>query len=197
VANVLSRTTGAYLASVNTPDYPETDWIINPDLSAVAGVAPCYWLVEGDSVREMTVEEKAAYDAAHVVIPTNKLSDGTPSFVYQDIVVSVNVTTLVFAVKAANVRKFDIPFVTTGSTFSVERNRLIMSVAVSSAGADNYDLVAKINGVESTRFNVTAEVRKFTNLAIQLAEGEELSFSIESTSDISNPVILVDTAARN
>lgn len=35
-----------YLESVNTPDYPEADWVINPDLSAVEGVPQGYWVLE-------------------------------------------------------------------------------------------------------------------------------------------------------
>ncbi len=62
MANVLNRTTKQYLESVNTPDYPTEDWIINPDLSSVSGVDKKYWFLDGDTVREMTAAEKdAAY----------------------------------------------------------------------------------------------------------------------------------------
>jgi hypothetical protein len=40
------------------------DWIINPDLSSVVGIAEKYWKISGDSVLEMTSEEKAIVDAA-------------------------------------------------------------------------------------------------------------------------------------
>lgn len=63
MANVLNRTSKAYLTSVNTPDYSEVDWIINPDLSSVISVPQKYWKIDGDSVLEMTTEEKAAIDA--------------------------------------------------------------------------------------------------------------------------------------
>ncbi|MBT8428494.1 MAG: hypothetical protein KJN79_01140 [Gammaproteobacteria bacterium] len=53
-----------YLQSVNTPDYPVLDWIINPDLSALTGVPQKYWKVVGDTVVEMTQGEKDAADAA-------------------------------------------------------------------------------------------------------------------------------------
>jgi hypothetical protein len=64
MSNVLNRTTKQYLISVSTPDYPDVDWIINPDLSSVVGIAEKYWKISGDSVLEMTSEEKAIVDAA-------------------------------------------------------------------------------------------------------------------------------------
>lgn len=64
MASVLNRTTKQYLRSVNTPDYPTAEWIINPDVSALAGVPVKYWKVSGDSVTEMTQAEKDAVDAA-------------------------------------------------------------------------------------------------------------------------------------
>ena len=57
MANVLNRTTGLtlpyqkdYRESVNTTDFPAADWIVNPDLSAVAGFDSIYWDISGDSV---------------------------------------------------------------------------------------------------------------------------------------------------
>lgn len=64
MSNVLNRTTKQYLISVSTPDYPDVDWIVNPDLSSVIGIAQKYWKISGDSVSEMTSEEKAVVDAA-------------------------------------------------------------------------------------------------------------------------------------
>lgn len=64
MANVVNRTTVQYLLTVNTPDYDPTDWIINPDLSALASVPQKYWKVVGDTVVEMTSGEKTTADAA-------------------------------------------------------------------------------------------------------------------------------------
>lgn len=64
MSDVVNRTTGQYLKSVNTPDYPEADWIINPDLSALGRVPQIYWKVSGDSVIEMTQAEKDTVDSA-------------------------------------------------------------------------------------------------------------------------------------
>ena len=64
MANVINRTTKQYLRSVNTPDFPVEDWIINPDLSALESVPQKYWKVVGDTVVEMDQAEKDAVDAA-------------------------------------------------------------------------------------------------------------------------------------
>jgi len=75
MANVLNRTTLRYLRSVNTPDYPTSDWIINPDISAVDGVLPQYWKLDGDTVLPMTEAEMDAYDASSAVINNNLEAD--------------------------------------------------------------------------------------------------------------------------
>lgn len=64
MADVVNRTTRVYLRSVNTPDYPASDWIINPNLSAVAGVPTQYWAISGNTITEMSPAQKAAVDAA-------------------------------------------------------------------------------------------------------------------------------------
>ncbi len=64
MASVLNRTTKQFLVSVNTPEYSTADWIHNPDMSPVAGVLSRYWVIEGDTVREMTDTEK---DTNHLV----------------------------------------------------------------------------------------------------------------------------------
>jgi len=63
MADVIHRVTLAQQFSVNTPDFPAGSWIINPDLSALAGVEKKYWKVSGDSVLEMSQAEKDAADA--------------------------------------------------------------------------------------------------------------------------------------
>lgn len=55
MANIINRTTKQYLKSVNTPDYPKSEWIINPVLP---DCEPIYYVIEGDVVREMTQMEK-------------------------------------------------------------------------------------------------------------------------------------------
>ena len=57
MANVINRITKQYLKSVNTPDYPLAEWIINPVLP---DCEPSEWVIEGDTVRETTQAEKDA-----------------------------------------------------------------------------------------------------------------------------------------
>lgn len=64
MASVLNRTTKQLLGSVNTPEYPTVDWIIDPDLDAVAGFDSRYWIITGDVVTLMNPTARAAADAA-------------------------------------------------------------------------------------------------------------------------------------
>jgi len=64
VASVLNRTTKEFRASANTPDFPVADWIINPDLAAVAGQPIKYWIITGDVVSLASAGEQATIDAA-------------------------------------------------------------------------------------------------------------------------------------
>jgi hypothetical protein len=66
MASVLHRTTKQFLQSVNTPDYPVLDWIIEPDLSAVTGFDSKYWTITGDVVTLMDQSARDAVDAAEV-----------------------------------------------------------------------------------------------------------------------------------
>lgn len=60
MASVLHRTTKQYIASAHTPNHDPADWIINPDMSGVAGVPSQYWKITGDTVSEMSAAEKDA-----------------------------------------------------------------------------------------------------------------------------------------
>ena len=72
MADVLNRTTNQFLTSVNTPDFPTADWIINPDLSAVTGFASKYWIITGDVV---TLLDQAARDAVDAAELAQKILD--------------------------------------------------------------------------------------------------------------------------
>lgn len=67
MANVIKKVANAdgtytYLESVNTPDYPTADWLINPDVSSLSAVPRKHWKVSGSSVVEMNVSEKSVVD---------------------------------------------------------------------------------------------------------------------------------------
>ncbi len=63
------------MRSVNTPDYPVSDWIINPDMSAVLGVNSKYWRVTGNIVSVMSAPEMAAIDAAALEAGDDAIAD--------------------------------------------------------------------------------------------------------------------------
>ena len=67
MASVINKTTFKFLGSENTPDYLDGNWIINPDLSAVAGVPQKYWKVVGNAVQPMTTAERLVVDQASAV----------------------------------------------------------------------------------------------------------------------------------
>jgi hypothetical protein len=60
MASVIHRTTYQYLESVNSPDYPTGTWLHNPDTSGLSEVPREFWIVDGETVREMTAAEKDA-----------------------------------------------------------------------------------------------------------------------------------------
>ncbi len=62
MSTIVHRQTLQVLHSVNTPDYSADDWVIAPDLSAVANVPAEYWKLSGDDIVEMSTAEKTAVD---------------------------------------------------------------------------------------------------------------------------------------
>ncbi len=63
MASAIHRITRIFHKRVNTPDFPVSDYIINPNLSAVMGVPRIYRKITGDVVSEMSQEEKLVVDA--------------------------------------------------------------------------------------------------------------------------------------
>jgi hypothetical protein len=70
MAEVLNRTQGLtvpyvkqHIPSVNTGEFSSVDWIINPDLSAVAGFDNIYWDIAGDTVLLVDAATRTARDA--------------------------------------------------------------------------------------------------------------------------------------
>jgi len=76
MANVLHKVTLDYYESVNTPDYPESDWIINPVLP---NCARKYWKIDGGQVTEMNPQEKEVVDTSE----TNRLKEVLLYAMYQ------------------------------------------------------------------------------------------------------------------
>jgi len=65
MANVVNRTTLEYRPSVNTPDFPTAEWLINPTGIELVDTVPRQHLkVVGSAIVEMSAAEKTAVDAA-------------------------------------------------------------------------------------------------------------------------------------
>ena len=62
MGTVVNKTTLEIFYSINTPEYPTVDWLINPDLSALSSVPNKYWKISGSTVVEMTQAEKDQVD---------------------------------------------------------------------------------------------------------------------------------------
>jgi len=67
VGNVLNRTTKEYIVNVEMDNYPAEDWIHDPDMSEVDLDWPRYWVIDGDTVSEMTLVDQQALDAPGLV----------------------------------------------------------------------------------------------------------------------------------
>lgn len=61
MATVVNKTTFEIIESAHTPNYSPAEWIINPQLP---DCAKKYWKLVGNSIHEMTQEEKDAVDLA-------------------------------------------------------------------------------------------------------------------------------------
>lgn len=132
MANVLNKFSKLMLYSVNTPDFPSDEWIINPDLSLVENIPNKYWKIDeletsedvliavddNDNpiyetqtsttymIRPMTEEEKSQYDGENaVVIPfTGRLLDGTPAYQFNGKVISIETRFVTFSLTTKGIR---------------------------------------------------------------------------------------------
>lgn len=68
MADVVNRTTKVYLRSVNTPDFPVAQWIINP--VSVPNAPEKYWIITGDVISEMSQAEKDVVDTTEAATLT-------------------------------------------------------------------------------------------------------------------------------
>jgi len=80
MATVINRATREVRRSVNEPDFPQAAWIWNPSLPLCD---PKYWVVDGDTVREMTIAEKDAAVATWQVEQVRALVTAIESYAAQ------------------------------------------------------------------------------------------------------------------
>ena len=74
--------------------YDSGDWLIDPDLSAVEGIDPKYWLVLENSVVAMTTNQMAQVDAAEALIDVN-----APSPITSSLAVTSSYSNIAYTVK--------------------------------------------------------------------------------------------------
>ena len=63
MSTAFNRTTLERRLDVPAPSFDPAEWLLDPDLTGVAGVPDEYWKTVGDTVVEMTAGEKTAKDA--------------------------------------------------------------------------------------------------------------------------------------
>ena len=89
MASVLHRITKQYFPFANTPDYSLVNWIINPDLAAIEGFPPKYWIIAGDTVTLMSPAERDSVDLVEVETIKNNLSTNLDR-VLKALIISLN-----------------------------------------------------------------------------------------------------------
>jgi hypothetical protein len=209
MANVLNRTTLEYLQSVNTPDFPEQDWIINPDLSSVEGVSSRYWKIDGDSVIPMTAEEQAAFDTAHpVVVVKYQLADGTPCYMYDGEAISMEKITLQYDAKTSSIGARDF-YLSFGSLDSYNngyvccRNAIITRATFSCLTTEDMTYRVYVRneeaGTESYQDVFLSGAKPFDSalLNMRLNKGDRISVFVTAGAPITNPYIVFELHWRD
>lgn len=203
MANVINRLTLEYLRSVNTPDYPEEEWIINPDLTGVEGVPKKYWKIDADSVVSMSQEEKDAYDLANpVVIIRNHLLDGTPCFMYKGMAISTQQDVRVFtgATSQAGAKNFSLTCMLMSRVF-VPTNAIVRHVQLAGSCAADTRFVLKIskNGSAESRELLLAAGQTFAEYDpdAMIEAGSSVEISVAGAKPIVNPVCILEIHRRD
>lgn len=209
MANVLNRTTLQYLESVNTPDYPDTEWIVNPDMSGITEHYP-YWVIVGDTVRDMTAEEKSAWEAAHpvqvVASAVQYLVDGTPAYYYPtaDAAISIEKTTVTFSTRTNGAKNFYLDLQNADSStngFPVKRKALIKSLSLSLKASVTDTVTIQIKdqqGIAVAAMVLPAGQKTGTlSLAGTISANSVLSCYLSSTKPVANPIVICELAWRD
>jgi hypothetical protein len=92
--NALHRKTKVLMPIRKNYSYDSGDWLIDPDLSAVEGIDPKYWLVLENSVVAMTTNQMAQVDAAEALIDVN-----APSPITSSLAVTSSYSNIAYTVK--------------------------------------------------------------------------------------------------
>ena len=205
MATVLNRISLELLRSVNTPDYPEEEWIINPDLSAVEGVDRKYWKIDVDTVLPMDEAEQAAYDLAHpIVVIRNHLLDGTPCFMYDGMAISTQKDVKIFtgATSSAGAKNFALTSMLMAKVY-IPGNSIIKAAQI--VGQSLADTTFRVSAVKSgspteVRNLVLAaqtQVSDYPKIDMMIEGGSMLDVLVSGTKPIVNPVCILEIHRRD
>lgn len=191
MANVLHRTSGQYFESVNTPEYDELDWLINPDLSQVAGVQSKYWKVVGDTVVEMSEAEKQVVDAS-TLPQASTLSSGSPAYIYQGNILGVSKESLDFFAKATGVKSFNLPYKGVKKQCFVTKRCAVTSVEQD----EEAHVLFMANIYKNGQLVDSSNVRNKDCLLL-LEVGDILSVQVVSAIKLTDPIVTLLTSERD
>ncbi len=206
MALVVNRLTGELLPSVNTPDYPEEDWIINPDLSLVTKPAP-FLVIEGDTVRDMTFEEQEAYLLAHPPQGNNRILDnGMTAYPYVPaggLPISVDTSRAVFTTQTKGAKNFYLGIAGTDGAFVVPRNAVLTTVTIHTGAPVNVPVTVCLREAGSSVNLHTVELPAGETQAIVIDQsllidvGANLTCFLTCSKNVSNPIASFTMSWRN
>ena len=95
MAKVLHRESKVIRESVNTPDFPVKDWIINPDMKNVEGVPVRHWKISGNDIEIMSQAERDIVDALNAEKTKDSIlnsfdSDDIPRLISSALISEIN-----------------------------------------------------------------------------------------------------------
>lgn len=83
MATAINRTTYELHTGVQAASYDTNDWLVDPDLSAVSGVDPRLYVVDGETVRAANATEEQAVVNAWIPFRTEALIDDAFEFIFE------------------------------------------------------------------------------------------------------------------
>lgn len=205
MANVLNKVTKEYLRSVNTPDYDPEQWLINPEVSLLQPDSR-YWVIESNtvqvgyddileqpimetvfSVRDMTVEEKAVYDAANPQQANgSSLLNGMPAHVVNGKLVSVNTIEAPFFSLSKGAKNFYAMYSGVVQKF-ISHKRLCIVEARRSEFTGH--ALIQVNNASGYQLSSVVD-----SPMLELNPGDTVSVKIISTENVNTPLVTLTLA---
>jgi len=215
MAAVVNKTTLEFLPAVNTPDYPSSLWLINPDMSAVANEPQKYWKLDipNNAVLLQTLAEQAATDAAlaaaAAAIPSTpnfgdtwfNQSDGVQyqyntSGKWKAVTKSIIIFSRAGDIADGNLAVGNV--VNGASGFYVAKDATIEAVCANiSAGSQTKGFSLFADDVDILDFNLSSGGYVQSGLEIDVNAGAILSITVDGDENIvTNPIVNVEFAWR-